>query len=139
MLYNVETRALKQSVKRNIERFPSDFMFSLTKKEVTNLVSQNVIPSWQYVGGSMPYVFTERGVAMLSSVRKSKKAIEINIAIMRAFVKLRNILGVNKELSDRIDKLEKKYDKKFQEVFEILKYLIKEDEKPKEPMGFITE
>ena len=90
-LYNVETRALKQAVKRNLERFPSDFMFELSPEEVNNMVSQNVIPSKQNFGGALPFAFTEQGVAMLSSVLRSPKAIEVNIAIMRAFVSLRQL------------------------------------------------
>jgi len=88
-IYQVETRALKQAVKRNIERFPIDFMFVLTEQEVDLLVSQFVIPSKKYLGGALPFAFTEQGVAMLSSILKSKKAIDINITVMRAFVVLR--------------------------------------------------
>jgi hypothetical protein len=83
VLYNVETRALKQAVKRNIKRFPSDFMFIFSKKEIEKMVSQNVIPSKSYFGGAAPFAFTEQGVAMLSSVLKSERAIEVNILIMR--------------------------------------------------------
>ncbi len=89
-LYGVETRVLNQAVKRNINRFPNDFMFQLNDFEADQLVSQNVIPHRKYFGGSLPYVFTEQGVAMLSSVLNSKRAIQVNIAIMRAFVKLRS-------------------------------------------------
>ena len=88
-IYEVETRALKQAVRRNIDRFPEDFMFQLTEKEMQNLVSQNVIPHMKYFGGTAPFVFTEQGVAMLSSILKSKKAIQMNISIMRAFVMIR--------------------------------------------------
>jgi hypothetical protein len=88
-LYEVETRVLKQAVRRNIERFPSDFMFQLTEIEMQHLVSQNVIPTLNHFGGAKPFAFTEQGIAMLSSVLKSKKAIHMNISIMRAFVMMR--------------------------------------------------
>ena len=97
-LYDVETRALNQAVKRNISRFPEDFMFQLNSAEGA-LVSQNVIPHKKYFGGSLPYAFTEQGVAMLSSVLNSERAIKVNIEIMRAFVRLRQILASNKELA----------------------------------------
>ncbi|MEM6264767.1 MAG: ORF6N domain-containing protein [Bacteroidota bacterium] len=90
-LYGVQTRVLKQAVRRNIERFPEDFMFELTPEEIEQVVSQNVIPSKSHLGGAVPFGFTEAGVAMLSSVLKSKKAIEVNVAIMRTFVKLRKM------------------------------------------------
>ncbi len=104
-LYEVETRALNQAVKRNIERFPAHFMFQLTKEEYENLISQNVISSW---GGirKMPYVFTEQGVAMLSSVLRSKKAIQTNIQIMDTFVKMRRWAIENNELAQRLTELE---------------------------------
>ena len=89
MLYGVETRALKQAAKRNAKRFPEDFMFVLTENEVNNLVSQNVIPSKSYLGGALPMVFTEQGVAMLSGILNSNRAIDVNIAIMRTFVQIR--------------------------------------------------
>jgi len=88
-LYGIETRALKQAVKRNLEKFPSDFMFQLTADEINNLLSQNVIPSKKHLGGAIPYAFTEPGVAMLSSILKTQTAVKVNIAIMRTFVKLR--------------------------------------------------
>ncbi len=91
-LYEVETRVLKQAVRRNIERFPPDFMFELTDSEINNLVSQNVIPSKSYLGGAVPYAFVEPGVAMLSSVLKSAKAIEVNINIIRAFIAIRKYM-----------------------------------------------
>ena len=91
-LYEVETRVLKQAVKRNIQRFPPDFMFELTGNEINNLVSQNVIPSKSYLGGAAPFAFLEPGVAMLSSVLKSAKAIEVNINIIRAFIAVRKYM-----------------------------------------------
>ncbi|TSA28100.1 MAG: ORF6N domain-containing protein [Ignavibacteriales bacterium] len=135
-LYNVETRALKQAVKRNIKRFPLDFMFKLTESEVAAMVSQNVIPSKKYFGGSKPMAFTEQGVAMLSSVLNSERAIEINIAIMRTFVKLRQLIESNKNLAKKIVALESKYDGQFQIVFEAIRQLMKEDNKHKNRIGF---
>lgn len=134
-LYGVEVKVLNQSVRRNIERFPLDFMFQLSKKEFLNLKSQFVTSSW---GGirKMPLVFTEQGVAMLSSILNSKRAIQVNIAIMRAFVELRKMIDANKELLARIEKLEKKYDKKFLIIFEAIKELMKDEEKPKNQIGF---
>ena len=124
LLYEVKPIALRQQVKRNIERFPDDFMFQLTKKEASFLVSQNVIPSKQSLGGYLPYAFTENGVAMLSSVLKSKKAINVNIQIMRAFTKMREMLVNYQELKQRIESMERKVDEKskvnsilFEEVF----------------------
>ncbi len=132
VLYGVKTFNLNKAAKRNIERFPEDFMFQLTKEEYSNLIFQNGISSW---GGRrhLPYVFTEQGVAMLSSVLKSKKAIWVNIAIMRAFVKLREIILTHKELAQKIEKLEKKYqlhESDIQLIFEAIKKLL---EPPKEP------
>jgi hypothetical protein len=135
-LYGVKPIALRQQVKRNIERFPSDFMYQLTDKEVTVLLSQNVIPSRKSLGGHNPYAFTEQGVAMLSSVLRSKRAVEVNIAIMRTFVKLREILADNSLLRRKIESMERKYDEQFQQVFAVLKYMIAEETKPKQPFGF---
>lgn len=97
-LYGVETRALKQAVKRNLDRFPADFLFELTKNEVEEMVSQNVIPGWGKLGGALPFACTEQGVAMLSSVLRSKRAVQVNIAIMRAFVWLRELLSTHADL-----------------------------------------
>jgi hypothetical protein len=126
-LYEVETRALKQAVKRNLDRFPMDFMFVLTDNEINELVSQNVIPSKSKMGGSLPFAFTEQGVAMLSSVLKSKKAMQINISIMRAFVFIRQYALSHKELSEKLSALEKKYNKQFADVYEALNYLINKE------------
>ncbi len=106
-LYAVETRVLNQAVKRNRDRFPEDFAFQLSEKETEWLVSQNVIPHRKHFGGSLPYVFTEQGVAMLSSVLRSRRAVHVNIEIMRAFVKLRRILGAHKDLARKLDSLRK--------------------------------
>lgn len=135
-LYGVKPIALRQQVKRNIERFPSDFMYQLTDKEVTVLLSQNVIPSWKSLGGHNPYAFTEQGVAMLSSALRSKRAVEVNIAIIRTFVKLRQILADNDLLRRKIESTERKYNEQFQQVFAVLNYMIAEEAKPKKPFGF---
>ena len=137
-LYGVETRVLKQAVKRNNERFPEDFMLSLTNQDVRNLTSQLVISSW---GGSRhpPLAFTEQGVAMLSTVLNSKRAIQVNIAIMRAFVRMREILVTNKEFSEKLEIMEEQlaeHDEQFRVVFEAIKQLLKADEKPKKKIGF---
>ena len=139
LLYDVETRALKQAVKRNIKRFPDDFMFVLADSEVNNLVSQNVIPSKSYLGGALPMAFTEQGVAMLSGILNSKRAIEVNIAIMRTFVQIRKWMNAHKELAKKIEELEKKYDKNFKIVFEAIKQLLEPPVKPKEKIGFKAE
>lgn len=137
-LYGVETRVLIQAVKRNMERFPEDFMFQLNPHEFKILKSQFVMSSW---GGrrTRPYVFTEQGVAMLSSVLKSKQAIEVNILIMRAFVKLREIISSNKELADKIEKLDKKYDKQFSKIFIAIQQLMAPfKDKEKRQIGFVA-
>lgn len=138
-MYGVETRALKQAVKRNIDRFPKDFMFLLTNIEIKNMVSQNVIPSLGFLGGAKPMVFTEQGVAMLSSVLKSKQSVKVNIAIMRAFVKMRQLLETNKELSRKIKELEKKYDGQFTIVFDAIRSLIHQKQQPRERIGFMKD
>jgi hypothetical protein len=125
-LYRVTTGTLNQAVRRNMPRFPADFMFQLTSDEAENLRSQIVISSW---GGRryLPFVFTEQGVAMLSSVLKSDRAIQVNIAIMRAFVKLRELLATHKELGLRLEELEKKFlkhDGQIQEVFHAIRALL---------------
>ncbi len=135
-LYNVETRALNQAVKRNIERFPEDFMFMLTENEADMLVSQNVIPHKKYLGGHLPYAFTEQGVAMLSSVLKSKRAIQVNIEIMRAFVKLKEILSTHKDLAKKLNEMENKYDSQFKIVFDAIRELMIHPEKTKRKIGF---
>ncbi len=139
-LYGVETRALNQAVKRNKNRFPDDFMFQLTNGDTGSLVSQNVIPHRKYFGGALPYAFTEQGVAMLSSVLHSTKAVKVNIEIMRAFVRLREILATHKDLARKLEELEQKYDKQFRIVFEAIRELMTPSEKPKRQIGFkITE
>ena len=115
-LYQVEPRALVQAVKRNIDRFPRDFMFQLNKGEFSNLKSQIVISSWGGLRRARPFAFTEKGVAMLSTVLRSKRAISVNIEIMRAFVRLRQLLASHVELARKLDALEKKYDAQFHPV-----------------------
>ena len=130
-LYGVETRVLKQSVKRNDKRFPEDFMFKLTDKEIDFVVSQNVIPSKGYFGGAKPFAFTEQGVAMLAGILNSDYAIQVNITIMRTFVQMRALMLTYKDLADKIDKLEENYDKKFAVVFNALKQLINKEKEPR--------
>ena len=126
-LYQVETPALKQAVKRNAKRFPADFMWVLDESEVNELVSQSVIPGKSALGGALPFAFTEQGVAALSSVLTSDRAIEVNTAIMRAFVALRRMLAANDGLLQRMDTLEQrqlahqiKTDERFDQVFDAL-------------------
>jgi len=140
-LYETETRVLKQAVRRNIDRFPSDFMFQLTDSEIDSLVSQSVIPSKSNFGGAFPFVFTEQGVAMLSSVLKSKKAIEMNIAIMRAFVFIRQYALSHKDLTEKLKELEGKYDTQFKDVYDAISYLLQKDhqeieQKERKRIGF---
>jgi len=137
-LYGVEPRVLVQAVKRNRDRFPEDFMFQLTDREFTNLKSQIVISSWGGSRRATPYAFTENGVAMLSSVLNSKRAIQANIQIMRTFTKLREMIAAHKDLVKRLNELEKKYDGQFQIVFEAIRQLIEVEEKPKRKIGFIA-
>ena len=143
-LYQVETRALKQAVKRNIERFPGDFMFVLTQEEANLLlsigVSQNVIPPAYNFGVAMPMAFTEQGVAMLSSVLRSKIAIEVNISIMRAFVLMRQMAIGYEELLKRIEELEVSTDAQFNELYQALTQLLSQSKQQKErrPVGFVT-
>ena len=129
-LYGVETKMLIRAVKRNLERFPADFMVQMTKEEFDNLRFHFGTSKW---GGRryLPYAFSEQGIAMLSSVLNSKQAIQVNIQIMRTFVKLREMIASHKDLSRKLNELEKKYDGQFQIVFEAIRQLIEVDEKPK--------
>ena len=138
-LYGVETRVLNQAVKRNIHRFPEDFMFQVTELEAEALVSQNVIPHKKHFGGSLPYAFTEQGVAMLSSILNSKQAIKINIVIMRAFVKLREMLSSNKELAHKLTLLEnriEKHDEEIKAIFGAIRQLMTPAVPKKGKIGF---
>ena len=142
-LYGVTVGALNQAVRRNQARFPDDFMFQLSDQEFRNLKSQIVISSWGGLRRATPLAFTEQGVAMLSSVLRSPRAVEVNIAIMRTFVQLRRLMDSNRDLARRIEALEKRYDEQFANVFDAIKRLIAEDEsqktKPKRRIGFLAQ
>ncbi len=141
-LYRVETRMLKQAVRRNIERFPEDFMFELTQVEYRSLRSQIVIlENRENMKGKhskyLPYAFTEHGVAMLSSVLRTKKSVEVNISIMRAFIMLRQLAITHKELLKKIKELEKKYDKNFEEIYAALNMLLNSPKlQPRKKVGY---
>jgi hypothetical protein len=139
-LYEVETRTLIQAVKRNINRFPSDFMFQLNYQEIAGLRSQFVTSKTGRGGRRyMPYVFTEQGVAMLSSVLNSDRAIEVNIHIMRAFVKLRELIASHKDLARKLNEMEKKYDVQFKVVFDAIRQLMSPPVPKKRKIGFHRE
>ena len=136
-LYGVETKQLKRAVKRNIDRFPIDFMFEMTAEELSNWrgqfgTSNSIKMGLRY----SPMAFTVQGVAMLSSVLNSKRAIQVNIQIMRTFTRLREMLAGHKDLQKKIEDMEAKYDKQFRVVFEAIKLLFSEEEKPKQRIGF---
>ena len=135
-LYGVTTSQLKRQVKRNAYRFPADFMFVLSEKEVSDVVCQIGIPSKSYFGGALPFAFTEHGILMLSSVLNSKRAILVNIQIMKTFTRLRQILATHKELREKIEQMERKYDKQFKVIFEYIKSLLNGD-KGKGKIGFM--
>jgi hypothetical protein len=138
-LYEIKPIALRQQVKRNLDRFPEDFFFQLNEQEVEMLVSQFVIASKRSLGGFLPYVFTEQGVAMLSSVLKSKRAIQVNIVIMRVFVQIRAAFLENKELAQKFNQLEQKagkHDKEIQLIFNVIKQLMTKPEGTKKKIGF---
>ena len=135
-LYGVETKMLVRAVKRNIDRFPTDFMFQLSKEEFDNLRFHfGTSSDW---GGRRyrPYAFTEQGVAMLSSVLRSRRAIQVNIEIMRAFIRLRQMLASHVDLARKLDALEKKYDAQFKQVFEAIRQLMIPPEPKRRPIGF---
>jgi len=136
-LYNVATKALVQAVKRNVERFPEDFMFQLNQSEAELMRSQSVTALKRNIR-YLPYAFTQEGVSMLSSVLKSKRAIQVNITIMRVFVRLRAILSTHKDLARKLEELEKKYDTQFKQVFDAIRRLMSEPPKIPEskPIGF---
>ncbi|QRR01930.1 ORF6N domain-containing protein [Dyadobacter sandarakinus] len=135
-LYEVETRLLKQAVRRNQDRFPPDFMFELTAEEIAGMVSQNVIPSKSFLGGATPFAFTEQGVAMLSSVLKSQKALQVNIMIMRAFVLMRQYVQDYAELKERINGLETEMNAKFSDIYQALDYLLDPPRPARKQIGF---
>jgi hypothetical protein len=137
-LYEVETKVLNQAVKRNIGRFPDDFMFQLDATEFENWKSQFVTSNSTKMGlRKRPYAFTEHGILMLSSVLNSERAIEANIQIMRTFTKLRELMLVHKDLRLKIENMEKRYDSQFKIVFDALRKLLDPPEKKKTPIGFI--
>jgi hypothetical protein len=135
-LYQVAPRVLVQAVKRNADRFPNDFMFQLSNEEFHNLKSQFVTSSWGGLRRATPYAFTEQGVAMLSSVLRSKRAVHVNIEIMRAFVRLRRLLASNEELARKLALLEKKYDAQFKVVFDAIRELMSPPEPKHRRIGF---
>jgi hypothetical protein len=135
-LYGVATKVLNRAVRRNLSRFPQDFMFELTRKEAENLrIHFGTSSRW---GGRRynPLAFTEQGVAMLSSVLRSRRAVQVNIAIMRAFVKLREMLASHRDLARRLEEMEKKYDAQFRVVFDAIRELMRPPEKPRGRIGF---
>lgn len=138
-LYDVTTFQIKRAVRRNIERFPQDFMFELSKKEYDSLRRQIGVLKKGEHSKYLPYAFTEQGVAMLSSVLRSKSAVGVNIQIMRAFVKLRKLISSHEELLTKVEAMEKKYDRQFQVVFEAIKQLMKPVVKPIRKIGFRIE
>ncbi|HTG56891.1 MAG TPA: ORF6N domain-containing protein [Niabella sp.] len=132
-MYNVETRVLKQAVKRNMERFPKDFMFQMVGKEIDGMVSQNVIPSKSYFGGAAPFCFTEQGVTMLSCILNSKTAIEVNIRIIRVFTGLREYAVTNKDILLQLAQMEKELkgnSRDIENIFAVLKELIEKQSAP---------
>lgn len=127
-LYGVENRALKQAIKRNLERFPEDFMFQLNKSEWQELITNcDKLPANVKFSPASPFAFTEQGVSMLSSVLKSKKALQVNIAIIRAFVFLRQYALSHKDITEKLKELESRYNKQFKDVFEALNYLLNKE------------
>ncbi|NDA26521.1 MAG: ORF6N domain-containing protein [Verrucomicrobia bacterium] len=136
-LYGVETRALNRAVRRNARRFPSDFMFLIANEELVNLMCQIGTSSLGWGGRRKPVMaFTEQGVAMLSSVLRSDRAADVNIAIMRTFVQLRKLMDSNRELARKISEMEKRYDEQFRTVFQAIQQLIAEEEEPRRRIGF---
>ena len=138
-LYGVQAIRLREQVKRNIDRFPSNFMFQLTVKEVEAMVSQNAIPSKQQLGGYLPYAFTEHGVLMLASVLKSKQALEVSISVIEIFVKMREMLSTNKDILLKMQQMEKKltgHDGDIKLIFEALKQLLNPPQEPRKRIGF---
>ena len=136
-LYGVKTMVLNQAVKRNIKRFPGDFMFQLNKEEMNNWKSQIVISKSERMGlRKLPYVFTEQGVAMLSSVLNSDRAISVNIQIIRTFTKIRELLATNESLQRKLMDMERKYDTQIKKIFDVLELLLVEEKEPKRKIGF---
>ncbi len=136
VLYGVKPIRLREQVKRNLARFPGDFMFQLSKEEIDVMVSHNAIPSRKHLGGYNPYVFTEQGVAMLATVLNSERAVQANIEIMRTFVRLRRMLSSSAELARKLEALEKKYDAQFRVVFDAIRQLMAPPDRTKMAKGF---
>jgi hypothetical protein len=139
-LYGVKTMALNQAVKRNLSRFPSDFMFRLNEREKNELITNCDRLNSMKHSSAMPYVFTEQGVAMVSSVLKSERAIQVNIQIMRIFVKIKEMLSVHKELAHKLEKLEQKvsgHDVEIRQIFDAIKQLMKPPQKTTKKIGFV--
>jgi len=141
-MYEVENRVLKQAVKRNLDRFPDDFMFQLTKVEWQELITIcDKLPEGVKFSPATPFAFTEQGVSMLSSVLKSKKALQVNISIMRAFVFMRQYALTHKDLTEKLHELENKYDQQFKDVYEAISFLLQKDnqeteQKQRKRIGF---
>lgn len=138
-LYGAQAIRLREQVKRNLERFPSNFMFQLTAKEVETMVSQNAIPSKQHLGGYLPYAFTEHGVLMLANVLKSKTAVQVSLRLIEIFVKMREMLSVHKDVLLKLEQLEKRitaHDDELQMIFSALKELINPVQEPRPAIGF---
>jgi len=136
-LYGVETRRLNEQVKRNLNRFPDDFMFQLNKEEFQNWISHFATSNSEKMGlRKLPYAFTEHGILMLSNVLNSERAVNVSIQIIRTFTRLRDMLSTNADLKKKIEHMEKKYDENFRIVFETLKQLLSEEIKPKKKIGF---
>jgi hypothetical protein len=139
-LYGVKPIRLREQVKRNIERFPENFMFQLTEEEAEMMVSQNAIPSKQHLGGTLPYVFSEHGVLQLANVLRSDRAVHMSITIIEVFVKMREMLLTNKELLLQMEEIRKKVagqDEKIELIFNYLKQFVKEQEAPRKSIGFV--
>ncbi len=142
-LYQIETKRLNEAVKRNRERFPADFMFELTKEEFNFVKNSQPTKYWRTYSNFLPHAFTEQGVAMLSGILNSERAIQVNITIMRAFVQMRSFIETNKDLIKKVAELEATMnkrlndnDEKIGKIFEAIKLLIQENSKPKDPIGF---
>jgi hypothetical protein len=138
LLYGVAPRVLVQAVQRNRSRFPKDFLFQLKATEQRNLKSQSVISSWGGVRRARPYAFTEQGVAMLSSVLRSARAVRVNVEIMRAFVRLRHVAASVSDLARKLDELERSYDARFRTVFQAIRQLMQPPAPPRRRIGFVT-
>jgi phage regulator Rha-like protein len=136
MLYDIPTKVLKQAVKRNIDRFPEDFLFLLTEDEKLEVVTNCDHLKNLKFSAYLPYAFTEHGVLMLANVLNSQRAVQVSLQIVRTFVRLRQLLSSNVELARKLEALEKKYDEQFRVVFEAIRQLLIPPDKPKRPIGF---